>query len=68
MALARFAQLLEFVSGSIATVIKPAGVEKSKGVVAGTYIKDENDARWKDDPGQEVSGVLRNVSWPDRFY
>jgi branched-chain amino acid transport system substrate-binding protein len=43
---------LDYVSGSIVAVMKPAGVEKSKGVIAGTFIKDVTDARWKDDGGK----------------
>jgi branched-chain amino acid transport system substrate-binding protein len=39
------------VSQSIATVMKPAGFEKSKGVITAVYGKDPTDARWKDDPG-----------------
>ena len=39
------------VSQSIATVMKPAGLEKSKGVITAVYGKDPTDARWKDDPG-----------------
>ena len=39
------------VSQSIASVLKPAGLEKSKGVITGVYGKDPTDARWKDDPG-----------------
>jgi len=39
------------VSQSIASVMKPAGVEKSKGVITAIYGKDPTDARWKDDPG-----------------
>jgi branched-chain amino acid transport system substrate-binding protein len=31
--------------------MKPAGPEKSKGVITATFIKDSTDARWKDDPG-----------------
>jgi len=42
---------LDLASTSIATVMKPAGVDKSKGVIAATFIKDVNDARWRDDPG-----------------
>ena len=41
------------VAQSIAAVMKPAGVEKSKGVITAVYGKDPTDARWKDDP---VSG------------
>ena len=39
------------VSQSISAVMKPAGVEKSKGVITAVYGKDPTDARWKDDPG-----------------
>ena len=39
------------VSPSIATVLKPAGLEKSKGLITGGYLIDVNDPRWKDDPG-----------------
>jgi branched-chain amino acid transport system substrate-binding protein len=39
------------VSQSIASVMKPAGLEKSKGVITAVYGKDPTDARWKDDPG-----------------
>jgi branched-chain amino acid transport system substrate-binding protein len=39
------------VSQSIASVMKPAGLDKSKGVITGVYGKDPTDARWKDDSG-----------------
>ena len=39
------------VSLSIASVMKPAGLEKSKGVITANYGKDPTDARWKDDEG-----------------
>ncbi len=39
------------VSQSIAAVMKPAGLDKSKGVITAVYGKDSTDARWKDDPG-----------------
>ncbi|MGO9422052.1 ABC transporter substrate-binding protein [Roseiarcus sp.] len=39
------------VSQSIASVMKPAGLDKSKGVITAVYGKDPTDARWKDDPG-----------------
>jgi branched-chain amino acid transport system substrate-binding protein len=42
---------LSYVSQSIASVMKPAGVEKSKGVISALYVIDVNDSRWKDDPG-----------------
>ena len=42
---------LSNVSPSIATVLKPAGLEKSKGLITSAYVKDPTDATQKDDPG-----------------
>jgi len=42
---------LSNVSPSIASVLKPAGLEKSKGLITAYYGKDPTDARWKDDAG-----------------
>ncbi len=44
---------LSNVSPSIATVLKPAGLEKSKGLICAYYGKDPTDAKWKDDPGMK---------------
>jgi branched-chain amino acid transport system substrate-binding protein len=41
---------LSNVSPSIAAVLKPAGLEKSKGVITAYYGKDPTDAHWKDAP------------------
>ena len=41
--------LINFPSSSIAGTIKPAGLENSVGVIVGTFNKDPNDERWKDD-------------------
>jgi branched-chain amino acid transport system substrate-binding protein len=38
------------VSVSIATVLKPAGLDKSKGLISGGYVIDVNDERYKDNP------------------
>jgi branched-chain amino acid transport system substrate-binding protein len=38
-------------SASIEGTLKPAGLEKAKGVITSTYGKDPSDARWKDDSG-----------------
>ncbi len=45
---------LSNVSPSIATVLKPAGLEKSKGLITGGYVMDVNDARWKDQPSMQA--------------
>ncbi|HEY3720244.1 MAG TPA: ABC transporter substrate-binding protein [Roseiarcus sp.] len=39
------------VSLSVAAVMKPAGLEKSKGVITAIYYKDATDPRWADDSG-----------------
>jgi len=40
-------------SAGIIATLKPAGLEKSKGIVTAAYGKDPNDPRWKDDPGMK---------------
>src|SRR5271156_2618996 len=48
-------------ASGIAITLKPAGLEKSKGVITAGYIKDPNDPRWKDDPGvQEWKAFAAN--------
>ena len=45
---------LKFVSNpaaSVATVMKPAGLEKSVGIISGAYLKDPTDSHWENDPG-----------------
>jgi branched-chain amino acid transport system substrate-binding protein len=42
---------LFFGSASIAQTLKPAGIEKCKGLITVGYAKDPTDPRWQDDPG-----------------
>jgi branched-chain amino acid transport system substrate-binding protein len=42
---------LGYPSASIATVLRPAGLDKAKGVISASFAKDPTDARWKDDAG-----------------
>jgi branched-chain amino acid transport system substrate-binding protein len=32
-------------------VMKPAGLEKSVGIISGAYLKDSTDSHWANDPG-----------------
>jgi branched-chain amino acid transport system substrate-binding protein len=41
---------LSSVSGSIGSVLQPAGLENAKGILSTAYTKDPSDPRWKDDP------------------
>ena len=45
------ARYVSYVSQSIASVMKPAGLEKAKGLISALYVIDINDPRWTDDPG-----------------
>jgi branched-chain amino acid transport system substrate-binding protein len=42
---------LNNVSQSIGTVLQPAGLEKSVGIISTTYGKDPTDPAWDNDPG-----------------
>ena len=43
--------ILNNVSASIGSVIKPAGFENSQGIISAIYAKDVTDPAWKDDAG-----------------
>src|SRR5881227_3015113 len=43
--------LLSYVSASIGSVIKPAGLENAQGIISAAYFKDPNDQKWKEDGG-----------------
>ena len=42
---------LNNVSASIGSVLTPAGLEKSVGLISVAYLKDPNDKQWDNDPG-----------------
>lgn len=45
---------LQFVgnpASSVATVMKPAGLEKSVGIISGAFLKDPTDSHWRNDAG-----------------
>ncbi|HEX9508643.1 MAG TPA: ABC transporter substrate-binding protein, partial [Myxococcales bacterium] len=46
-------QFLTNVSTSLSTVMTPAGVEATKGIVTALYLKDYDDPQWKDDPAMK---------------
>ena len=41
---------LNNVSGSVGSVLKPAGLDKAVGIISMTYIKEGSDPRWENDP------------------
>jgi branched-chain amino acid transport system substrate-binding protein len=56
-------QLLNNVSVAVATVMKPAGVEASKGIITAYYLKDYDDPQWKNDPGTKEW-----LAWMNKYY
>jgi ABC-type branched-subunit amino acid transport system substrate-binding protein len=46
-------QIVDINATSVGAVMKPAGLEASKGVISVNYGKDPLDPTWKDDPGMK---------------
>jgi branched-chain amino acid transport system substrate-binding protein len=57
--------LLNNVSNSVGSVLKPAGLEAAKGVLSTGYIKDPTDPDWKDDPGYKAWTAFMDRYFPD---
>jgi ABC-type branched-subunit amino acid transport system substrate-binding protein len=58
-------QLLNSVSKSVGAVLKPAGLEASKGVISALYLKDSQDPQWKDDEGMKKWNAFMDKYYPD---
>src|SRR6201996_2684660 len=50
---------------TIASVLKPAGLEFSKGIISTAYIKDPTDPIWKDDAGMKKWQAFMDKWYPD---
>jgi branched-chain amino acid transport system substrate-binding protein len=46
-------QIVANVSASVGSVMKPAGLENSQGVLSAAYAKDGADRQWDNDPGMK---------------
>ena len=57
--------LLNNVSQSVGAVLKPAGLENSKGILSTYYLKDATDPRWKDDAGYKQWLVFMDKYFPE---
>jgi branched-chain amino acid transport system substrate-binding protein len=55
--------ILNNVSASVGTTLKPAGLENSKDIVSTFYFKDPTDPSWKDD-----AGYKEWLAYMDKFY
>jgi branched-chain amino acid transport system substrate-binding protein len=55
--------LLNSVSASVSSVLKPAGFEKSKGIITTTYVMDPTDPSWVNHPDYKAW-----VKFMDKYY
>jgi branched-chain amino acid transport system substrate-binding protein len=56
---------LASISNSVGSVLKPAGLENSKGLLSSNYIKDPTDPTWKDDPAIKEWAAFMDQYFPD---
>ena len=57
--------LLNNVSNSVGAVLKPAGIEASKGLITTFYLKDPTDPQWKNDQGYKDWVAFMDKYYPD---
>ena len=58
-------QLLNLVSASMASVLQPAGLDKSTGVISAVYLKDPSDPEWKSDRATQTFFAWTKKYLPD---
>jgi len=56
-------QLLNSVSASVAATLKPAGIDKSIGIITLLYLKDPTDPQWQNNKGYEDW-----LAWMKKYY
>ena len=57
--------LLNNVSNSVGSVLKPAGLEASKGILSTQYLKDPTDPSWDNDAGKKEWVAFMDKYYPD---
>src|ERR1700733_6148770 len=50
---------------TIASVLKPAGLDYAKDIISTSYVKDPTDPIWKDDPGVKKWAAFMDKYYPD---
>jgi branched-chain amino acid transport system substrate-binding protein len=58
-------QFLASISNSVGSVLKPAGLENSKGILSTNYLKDPTDPTWKDDPAIKEWAAFMDKYFPE---
>jgi len=57
--------ILNSVSASIGSVMKPAGFENGQGIISSQYLKDPADAEWKNDAGMKAWNEFLDKYYPE---
>jgi len=57
--------LLNNVSASVGSVIKPAGFNNAQDVISAQYLKDTTDTQWANDPGMKEYLDFMNKDFPE---
>jgi branched-chain amino acid transport system substrate-binding protein len=57
--------LLNNVSNSVGSVLKPAGLEAAKGILSTQYLKDPTDPTWDNDAGKKEWVAFMDKYYPD---
>ncbi|MBK3662393.1 ABC transporter substrate-binding protein [Bradyrhizobium diazoefficiens] len=56
---------LNNVSGSVGSVLKPAGFENAQDIISADYLKDVSDPQWNNDPGMKGFLAFMTKYFPD---
>jgi ABC-type branched-subunit amino acid transport system substrate-binding protein len=57
--------IIDINASSVSAVLKPAGLDNSKGIISVGYVKDPADPEWKDDAGIKRYLVFMEKYFPD---
>lgn len=57
--------LLNNASASIASALRPAGLQNSVGVISSAFLKDAGDSMWKEDPAIKEFSAFMDKYYPD---
>ncbi|UFZ01593.1 ABC transporter substrate-binding protein [Bradyrhizobium ontarionense] len=57
--------ILNNVSASVGSVIKPAGFANAQGIVSAHYLKDTTDQQWANDPGMKAYLEFMTKDFPE---
>jgi ABC-type branched-subunit amino acid transport system substrate-binding protein len=57
--------ILNNVSASVGSVLKPAGYDNAQGIISAAYLKDVSDPQWKDDAGMKQFLDFMTKNFPE---